>query len=289
VKRADAMQTLFMSELTAGANVWDARGHVMSGSNDMAEREVIYQWIDAHEDIFGKTRTPIGDIGVYFSDSTRNYYPVEFLESYRGTLLMLLQSHRQFQIVSARTLKDFAGKVLVLPDVRILSDEEAQLVRHYAGLGGHVVIAGDVDGKLSGLAGAIHLPDDPARQYLARAADDYGRTEVNLHSGLLDAVSVADTANSIKVAGTKNLVAHAATIDGVWFLFIANFEGLIAGEQLTPVAQTNIRVEVPASFGTSMHLLPFLGVESVLKGSRKGGRVSFVVPRIERGAVVWFK
>ena len=100
VKAADAMQTLFMSELMAGANVWDAQGHVMSGSNDMAERSTVYQWIAAHEDIFGNVRVPLATIGVYFSDTTRNYYPREFLESYRGTLLMLMQSHIQFKIVT---------------------------------------------------------------------------------------------------------------------------------------------------------------------------------------------
>jgi hypothetical protein len=289
VKPADAMQTLFMSELMAGANVWDARGHVMSGSNDMAERDVIYQWIAAHEDIFGKTRTPIGDIGVYFSDSTRNYYPTEFLKSYRGTLLMLLQSHRQFRIVTARNLKDFDGKVLVLPNVRVVNGEEAQLLRHYAESGGHVVIAGEVDSELGGMAGAVHLRTDAALQYLAEAAKDYGGTEVDPHSELLDAVSTADTSASITVTGTKNLVAHATKIDGVPYLFIANFEGIIAGERLTPIAQRDIRIEVPASLGESIHVLPFLGVETVLKGSKTGERVSFVIPRIERGAVVWFK
>ena len=39
VKPADAMQTLFMSEvMAAGANVSNPGGHVMSGSNDIAEK-----------------------------------------------------------------------------------------------------------------------------------------------------------------------------------------------------------------------------------------------------------
>ena len=47
----DAMLNLAMSELMAGANFWDARGHVMSGSNDMPTRVEIFKWIAAHEDI----------------------------------------------------------------------------------------------------------------------------------------------------------------------------------------------------------------------------------------------
>jgi hypothetical protein len=286
VKPGDAMQMLFMSELMAGANVWDARGHVMSGSNDMAERKVVYHWIAEHENIFGKARTPIGEIGVYFSDTTRNYYPAEFLESYRGTLLMLLQSHRQFQIVTPRTLKDFTGKVLILPSVRVLSEAEARLIKDYSG---RVIITGEVDDQSGELAGAIHLQHDPAGQYLAQAAKDYSGTEVDQHSELFEAVSAADTSSSIRVSGSKSLVVNAALIDTVPYLFIANFSGLRAGERLTPVTQINTRIEVPASFGTSMHFLPFLGVETVLRGIKTDERVSFVVPAIERGAVAWFK
>ena len=82
VKPRDAMLNLFMSELMAGANLWDARGHVMSGSNDMATRTEVYHWVAAHEDIFGVHREPVGEVGVYFSDTTRNFYSKEFIASY---------------------------------------------------------------------------------------------------------------------------------------------------------------------------------------------------------------
>ena len=88
------MLSLANSELTAGANFWDARGHVMSGSNDMPTRKQIFHWIAAHEDIFGAQRQPEGETGVYFSDTTRNYYPKEFVAAYRGVLLMLLAESR---------------------------------------------------------------------------------------------------------------------------------------------------------------------------------------------------
>jgi hypothetical protein len=42
------MLNLASSELMAGANLWDARGHVMSGSNDMATRTEIFHWVAAH-------------------------------------------------------------------------------------------------------------------------------------------------------------------------------------------------------------------------------------------------
>jgi hypothetical protein len=37
-------------------------------------------------------------------------------------LLLLLQAHVQFQIVTPRTLSAFTSNTLVLPDVRVLND-----------------------------------------------------------------------------------------------------------------------------------------------------------------------
>ena len=288
VKPADAMQTLFMSELMAGANVWDAKGHVMSGSNDPAERRVVYKWIADHEDIFGEPREPMGDIGVYFSDTTRNYFPKEFLESYRGTILMLLQAHRQFKVVTPRTLKDFHGSTLVLPNVRVLSDAETQSLAQFASHDGRLVIAGQSDDKLKPEGNVVRLEDDPARQYLSAAAKDFSGTVPDSSSPLLKAINQEEK-DGIQVGGSKDLVAHAARIHAKPYLFLANFAGVKAGEQLTPTVQKDVRVEVPASFGESMHVLPFLGAETVVAGQPSGDRRSYVIPQIERGTIVWFQ
>ena len=72
-------------------------------------------------------RGPIHPVGVYFSPATRNYYADEFIRSYRGILILLMQKHLEFQIVTPRTLAEFKGDTLVLPDVRILSDSEKTL------------------------------------------------------------------------------------------------------------------------------------------------------------------
>ena len=82
---------------------------------------------------------------------------------------------------------------------------------------------------------------------------------------------------------------RASTIEGSTYLFLANFAGIKAGETVTPTPQLDVRIDVPSHLGTSMHLLPYLGVESVLRGQRSGDGVTFVIPQIERGAVVWFK
>jgi hypothetical protein len=117
-------------------------------------------------------------VGVYFSDTTRNYGPKKYIASYRGMLLLLLQAHIQFQIVTPRTLSALPGNTLLLPDVRVLSD--------------------------------------------------------------------------------------------------------------APTSQSGIRAMVPAGWGTRMHVLPFLGTESLVTGKFSGTKTLFRLPPVERGAVVWF-
>lgn len=95
------MKNLFLSELMAGANVWHAQGHVMSGSNDWEVRKEVFKWIADHEKTFYSPRQAVDPIGVYFSPRTRNYFPEPFIWSYRGMMLLLLQSHREFQVVTS--------------------------------------------------------------------------------------------------------------------------------------------------------------------------------------------
>ena len=120
----EAMKNLAMAQLMAGTNTWDAQGHVMSGSNDIQTRKVIFGWMKEHEKTFFLPRQPVRPIGVYFSPKSRNYFAKEFIESYRGIMMLLLQSHLEFQIVTPRTLSEFHGDMLILPDARCLGKEE---------------------------------------------------------------------------------------------------------------------------------------------------------------------
>ena len=60
----ESMENLAMSQVMAGANFWDAPGHSMAGSNDLATRKKIFDWIKAHEKTFYLPRSPIDPIGV---------------------------------------------------------------------------------------------------------------------------------------------------------------------------------------------------------------------------------
>lgn len=288
VKPRDAMLNLANSELTAGANFWDARGHVMSGSNDMPTRTEIFHWIAKHEDIFGAIRQPVGETGVYFSDTTRNFYPKDFVASYRGVLLLLLQNHIQFQIVTPRTLSQFHGKVLVLPDVRVLGAAESASIHRLAQSGTHIVVTGNADQQLGDITGAVRFPDRPELSYVEAAEKNFAASNPAAPAALLSAIR---SGTGLRITASQNVVAHQAIIDGRTYVFFANFDGLQPGKIATPVAQRDIRITAPAQFGKTLHLLPFLGTETTIaaKPSQQSGAVEFIIPEIDRGAVVWIK
>src|ERR1700736_6398698 len=161
VDRREAMRNLAMSEIDAGTNFWDAPGHSMAGSNDLPTRKEIFFWIKQHDKVFYRPRTPIDPVGVYFSPQTRNFYADEFIRSYRGILILLMQAHREFQVVTPRTLDEFQGETLVLPDVRLLNEQEQNWIKQYVKQGKKLVITGDGAMALESAPNVVRFPQCP--------------------------------------------------------------------------------------------------------------------------------
>ena len=57
-------------------------------------------------------------------------FPTDFIASYRGVLILLMQKHLEFQIVTPRTLANFRGDTLILPDVRLMKEAGKILAAH---------------------------------------------------------------------------------------------------------------------------------------------------------------
>ncbi len=284
VTPSDAMKNLAMSELMAGANFWDAPGHSMAGSNDMATRKQIFNWIKKNQQHFRSPRVPVGDVGVYFSNSTRNYFPDVFLNSYQGVLLLLLRQHIQFQIVTPRTLTSFHGATLILPEVRILSHNEVEQLRQISSAGCRVVMTGKSDAKLDLFPHSVIFPKDPGAEYLALANKDFSQSFSVSESLFLKSLN---SSSEFHVQASSDMAVYIATVDQQTHWFFANFKGLKKGAATTPVPVRNVEILAPLQGGTILHLLPFLGDASTVKGTIAEGQVKFIIPEIYRGAVAW--
>ena len=282
----EAMQNLFMSEVMAGANVWDAATHVMSGSNDIATRTRVFAWVAAHEKTFYRPRTPMHPVGVYFSPATRNYFAREFVASYQGVLILLMQQHLEYQVVTPRTLGAFQGKTLVLPDVRVLDDDERKTMSSYLRNGGHLVVTGqDATGMSENYPGdrkIARFAECPGRAYLAALEKDFAGAEAKVPVKFMEVLSVD---RSLRVEASAQIATHIASVDGKPHIFFANFKGLQGG--VNPVQEVDSGARIIEKGSARAWFLPFMGEVREVPGVIQDGTTTFSLPPIGRGAVVW--
>src|SRR6516165_7195087 len=281
---SEAMKTLAMSIVMAGANFWDAPGHEMAGSNDPVTRKQIFEWIAQNEKTLYLPRTPMNPVGVYFSPKSRDYAGQEFLASYRGALVALLQAHREFQVVTPRTLAGFRGECLVLAKVTYLSEVEKGDLRRFVGRGGRLVILGSDRTGVAAQTHALELSADSTGSYFAALQRDFTRASGNLPGDFLEAARVQ---TQIALEAPATVAANFASVAGEPHIFLANFGGLLPGKVIAPARVSGIRVKIASPKDTKLTYLPFLGKPEFLTGVREGNNLEFVLPALERGAIVW--
>jgi hypothetical protein len=284
VDKREAMMNLAMSQIMAGANFWDAPGHSMAGSNDLPTRKKIFDWIGEHEKTFYLPRTPIDPIGVYFSPQTRNLYAEEFLASYRGILILLMQKHLEFQIVTPRTLAEFPGKTLVLPDVRVLGESEKTWLKEFAA-GKRLVVAGTDATGLGDTSNIVRFRECPGKAYNAAIEKEFEHSSPDSAREFFASLRGAD---AVRIQASPQIATSIArTSDGHINCFFANFTGLRGGSNPVQTPQNGVEVTVRTNADERGFFLPFLGQMQAVKGERSGESLRFTLPTISRGAVFW--
>ena len=286
VDRREAMKNLAMSEVMANANFWDAPGHSMAGSNDYPTRREIFSWIKANEKTFYDQRSPISPVGVYFSPKTRDYYADDFILSYRGILILLMQKHLEFQVVTPRTLADFEGKTLVIPNARIISDEERALLVKYAASGRTLVITGEDATQLGERPNITRLKTLVGAEYFAKLQKNFDSTTPDDESQFLDSLKAAQ---KIHVVAGTSVATSIAQVDGAPHIYLANFTGLRGGVNPVQTPQTGVQVRINGATKGHGYFLPFLGKASPVEGVTNGNTLTFTLPPIQKGAVFWWK
>lgn len=324
IKPAEAMENLMMSQLMAGANCWDAANHVMSGSNDYEARKRIFKWISEHEKTFYLPRQPIKPVGVYFSQKTRNYFADEFIPSYRGIMYLLLQSHLEFQVVTPRTLANFGGEILILPDVKCLSEEELAQVETFVESGKSLVITGEsgaydyrrqrrAENPLHQLLGIqdtrekaisvsgkkfLYHPFCTGKIYYEAVNKDFNEWA---RSGKYEGASFDQLKNdfvreitadlqfqpAVEVIASPFVSTQVAAVNGNPHVFIANFKGLKAKENANQLPEKNVKISFPAEQKSQIYALEFMGAVKKINGTWEEGKMACVIPEIKRGMAVW--
>lgn len=280
----EAMQNLAMSQVMAGANFWDAPGHSMAGSNDLATRRKIFTWIAQHQRTFYRPRQPIQPVGVYFSPKTRDYFAADFISSYRGCLILLMQTHREFQVVTPRTLSEFKGELLILPDVRVLSDAEQGVLKILAAAGTRIVVTGQNGASLGSGTKVTFFPDCPCGRYEKSLDANLEQSDPLQQKEFLDALQHQ---GEIEIAASPRVATSMANVDGKPHIFFANFDGLRAGKNAVPTPQSGITLRLRSR--AKMRYLPFLGNEQEIRGLPAGNGFIYRLPELTRGGVAWIE
>jgi len=281
----EPMKNLFMAEIMAGVNVWDAAGHVMSGSNDLPTRRAVFLWIAEHERTFYAPRSPMHPVGVYFSPATRNYFTKEFLNSYQGIVILLLQHHMEYQVVTPRTLAKFRGEILILPDVRVLSEDEKKATSSYAASGGKLVIAGENATGLDQSTSVAILPNCPGKAHMAAIERDMNASDAASEHEFWSALAAKP---EIEIEAPPLVATQIARVEGKPHIFFANFTGLVPSTNAKPTPVSKVKIHV-VGHDSRLVFLPFLGEARNVKGQRGDRGTVFELPAIDKGGVAWIE
>jgi hypothetical protein len=256
----------------------------MAGSNDQATRADIFQWIEKNEKVLYSPRLPMHPVGVYFSPKSRDYDPGGFLPSYRGLLVLLLQSHLEFEVITPNTLADFHGQVLVLPNVSVVTGAEKQSLQRFADRGGRLVITGHNATGFTASEHILPLENCPASLYLGKLEKNFMGSSQEMPLEFLTLIGVK---SEIEIEAPPTVAVNFGQVNGAPHLFFANFTGLVPGKIATPAAVSGAKVTIPGSLGNSLAYLPFMGQTQILHGTKHGDRMQFELPPIERGGIAW--
>jgi hypothetical protein len=197
-----------------------------------------------------------------------------------------MQHHLEFQIVTPRTLVDFKGSTLVLPDVRVLNESESAFLKEYVKSGKTLIITGeDRTQSLSG-EGVIRFPKGPGKDYYSQLQSEMAESTSEREPQFLASLK---SSTPVSVAASPLIATSIAKVDGNIHVFFANFAGLQGGVNPVQTPQQGATVTVSGAKPGHAFFLPFLGDVQPLHGTADSAGITYKLPTIEKGAVFWYE
>lgn len=310
VEPALAMRLLFLTQLFAGTNSWDAATHIMSGSNNKTERSKIFKWIATHQDHFYGPSQQKAMLGIYFSPKTRNYFADEFIPSFMGMVLMALHTHQEFQIVTPGDLDQFNGALLILPNIKMLTSPEISALQHLQQKNVFLLFTQDSTPDqaptnwrtaLKALNKAMFKIESPCKgkHYFQMAFENFNKivqkkeTSSDLQSFALKFMDELDQYKkwqpTVKLSAPVSLAMRAYYQQGKLHIALLNFTGIKGGQNLVSFPVRNLKLEITLNVTKSnkINFLNYLGDVEVLTGKQNGAYMRWEIPQISNGAFLW--
>jgi hypothetical protein len=197
-----------------------------------------------------------------------------------------MQKHFEFQVVTPRTLAGFKGSALIVPNARVVSDDEKSLLRKYTDSGRKLVITGEDATQVEDRQNVVRFRKCPGAEYFAKLQNNFALATPNEEREFLDSVKPAQ---KIHVLASPSVATSIANVDGSPHIYFANFAGLRGGENPVQTPQSGVQVRLEGTNKGHGFFLPFLGQVSPVNGVVDHGEVVFSLPPIEKGAVFWWE
>jgi hypothetical protein len=299
----DAMKLLSCAQVMAGANYWDAPGHLMAGSNDYSLRKEIFKWIKEKEDLLYSPRKTLNPIGVYFSPTTRNCFTDDYIKSFYGTLHLLLNNHLNYQVVTPRTLNDFTGNLLILPDVRILEKKEIDLIKQKYEQGLNLILTAEsgyynkfrktenensilkffTDDNIK-YGKFLFIPECPGKKYF----DSHDTLLIKNFSNQINNF-LPSLIPRYKIKASLDVSTIQAELNGKDCIYITNLKGLKGYSSCVPVTEDKIEIEFKSTEMPEVRFIPYLGEEFRLKENylmQDEDNIKIKLPPVQYGGIV---
>jgi hypothetical protein len=198
---------------------------------------------------------------------------------------LLLQKHRELQVVTPRNLAEFRGAVLVLPNVSVLGEDEKAKLRQFVSNGGRLVITGADSTGFGEITGVKRFAECPGKAYFDQLQKDFVAGSA---ADPKEFVSSLDANAEISVDAPPTVISNITSVDGAPHIFFANFTALVPHKIAVPAEQRAVRISTPAGKYKVLRVLPFLGEVQSVQSQLVGDRDVFTLPSLVRGAVAWF-
>jgi hypothetical protein len=168
--------------------------------------------------------------------------------------------------------------------VTTLSDTEKSQLTAFSKNGGRLVVTGADATGLPNSDSIVRFKESPGKAYFDASEKDFPSASQKPPTEFLAAM---DVKAQIEVDAPPTVAANISQVDGTPHIYLANFTGLVPGKIANQTPVSGIRIRVPASNGSTLAYLPFLGETQMLHGTPKGGQIEFTLPPVERGAIAW--
>jgi hypothetical protein len=224
----------------------------------------------------------------------------------------LLLSHREFQIVTPRTLSQFRGRVLIFPDVRCLGDDELASLRKFVSTGRKLVMTGEtgtlkIDGANRGLnplrlltpeQGAHWTQPDPGASFQQVLMKEYASAAANASASMpelkeasarfeKDMLKDSNAGRNVSITASPFVISQTATVNGKLHVFLTNFKGIICKQNPAPKPEGDTVIEFPKIGASHVYALPYLGERTEVATRVEGNKLVVHVPEFTRSIVVW--